>query len=163
MNVARRHTGAMGCSGLLSQQTRSMVDLPKGIKDSVGDVDDLIPLSKDRRMKKVHMPDFLPDDLKKDMAELGLEGVEDLDELEEKNMEGFNDAGLVPPDHAGTFQKPILIPSRKQNRVVGYTDPVSHATCWFTIENNDAHYYIKDLGLFFKLLHIPAEQANAHH
>merc|ERR1712232_204466 len=55
---------------------------------------------------------------KKDMKDLGLEGVEDLDELEEKNMEGFNDAGLVPPDNAGTFQKPILIPSRKQNRVV---------------------------------------------
>ena len=144
-----------------------MVDLPKGIKDSVGDVDNLIPLDKDRRMKKVHMPDFLPDDLKKDMKDLGLEGVEDLNELEEKNMEGFNDAGLVPPANAGTFAKPILIPSRMENRVVGYTDPVSHATTWFTIENNDAHYYIKDLGLFFKFLYIEDEpdsdSASSHH
>jgi hypothetical protein len=89
--------------------------------------------------------------------------VEELDELEEKNMEGYNNLGLVPPEGAGTFASPILIPSRLDSRVVGYNDPTTHAVFWFTIHNDDNTYYIKDLGLFFKMLHIPDEDAVAHH
>mmetsp|Transcript_27870 Transcript_27870/g.64579 ORF Transcript_27870/g.64579 Transcript_27870/m.64579 type:complete len:110 (-) Transcript_27870:229-558(-) len=109
------------------------------------------------------MPDFLPPEVKKDMEELGLDGIEDLDELEEKNMDGYNDLGLVPPEGAGSFASPILIPSRMDNRVVGYQDPETHAMYWFTIHNDNNIYYIKDLGLFFKMLHIPDEEAQAHH
>jgi hypothetical protein len=98
------------------------------------------------------------------MADLGIDGVEELDELEEKNMEGYNNLGLVPPEGAGTFQSPILIPSRMDSRVVGYNDPTTHALFWFTIHNDDNTYYIKDLGLFFKMLHIPDEEAvGGHH
>jgi hypothetical protein len=45
----------------------------------------------------VHIPDFVPDDVKKDLKDLGLEGIEELDELEARNTEGYNDLGLVPP------------------------------------------------------------------
>ena len=109
------------------------------------------------------MPDFVPDDIKKEMEELGLEGIEDLDELEQRNTEGYNDLGLVPPEGTGTFASPILIPSRRASRVVGYQDPESHAMFWFTIHNDDNTYYIKDLGLFFKMLNIPSEHADGHH
>lgn len=109
------------------------------------------------------MPDFVTPDVKKDMEELGLTGIEDLDEMEEKNMEGYNELGLVPPEGAGSFASPILIPSRMDNRVVGYEDPTTHAMYWFTIHNDNNTYYIKDLGLFFKMLHIPDESAHAHH
>jgi hypothetical protein len=137
--------------------------LPFGLDKILGEPDNLIPEVKDRHTKKTHMPDFVPADLKKEMEELGLTGVEDLDELEEKNMEGYNDLGLVPPEGAGTFASPILIPSRMDNRVVGYQDPETHAMFWFTIHNDSNTYYIKDLGLFFKMLHIPDEDAHAHH
>lgn len=110
------------------------------------------------------MPEFFPEDVKKEMKELGLEGIEDLDELEQKNIDGYNDLGLVPPEGTGTFASPILIPSRRTSRAVGYQDPESHAMFWFTIHNDDSSYYIKDLGLFFKMLPIPAdEDAHAHH
>ena len=109
------------------------------------------------------MPEFIPDDIKKEMKELGLDGIEDLDELEQKNIEGYNDLGLVPPEGTGTFASPILIPSRRTSRVVGYQDPDSHAMFWFTIHSDNSSYYIKDLGLFFKMLPIPSdEEAHAH-
>lgn len=146
-----------------SQQQRTVVDLPGGIKSTLGEPDNLIPTDKDRKTKEGHVPDYAPEGLKKDLEELGLDGVEDLNELEEKNLEFFNESGFVPPDGAGTFTQPILIPSRMKNRVCGYVDPITHATFWFTIENDDAVYYIKDLGLFFKLLAIPDEDAAAHH
>ena len=97
------------------------------------------------------------------LDELGLDDIHDLDELEEKHMEGYNDMGLVPPEGAGTFSSPILIPSRMDSRQVGYVDPETHAMFWFTIQNDENAYYIKDLGLFFKMLHIPDEEASAHH
>jgi len=97
------------------------------------------------------------------LKDLGLDGIEGLDEMEEKNMEGYNDLGLVPPEGAGTFQSPILIPSRMDSRCVGYEDPTTHAMFWFNIYNDNNTYYIKDLGLFFKMLHIPDEEAGAHH
>jgi hypothetical protein len=83
--------------------------------------------------------------------------------MEEKNMEGYNELGLVPPEGAGCFQSPILIPSRMDSRVVGYEDPETHANYWFTIHNDDNSYYIKDLGLFFRMLHIPDDSVGGHH
>jgi len=143
--------------------TRSMVNLPFGLDKILGEPDNLIPTDKMRDTKKKHIPEFAPDDLKKEMKELGIDGVEDLDELEEKNMEGYNNLGLVPPEGAGTFASPILIPSRMDSRVVGYNDPTTHAQFWFTVHNDDNTYYIKDLGLFFKMLHIPDDNVSAAH
>lgn len=127
----------------------------------VGDPDNLIATDRDRKLKKGDIPDFLPDDVKKDMDELGIDNIGDLDELEDANLDGYNDLGLVPPEGTGTFASPILIPSRRACRAVGYVDPESHATFWFNIHNDDNTYYIKDLGLFFKMLHIPDEEAFA--
>eukprot|EP00541_Cyclophora_tenuis_P015207 CAMPEP_0116572338 /NCGR_PEP_ID=MMETSP0397-20121206/18111_1 /TAXON_ID=216820 /ORGANISM="Cyclophora tenuis, Strain ECT3854" /LENGTH=169 /DNA_ID=CAMNT_0004100637 /DNA_START=35 /DNA_END=544 /DNA_ORIENTATION=+ len=137
--------------------------LPFGLDKILGEPDNLIPTDKDRKTTKSTIPDFVPPEVKKDLDELGLDGIEDLDELEEKNMDGYNDLGLVPPEGAGTFSSPILIPSRMHNRVVGYQDPETHAMFWFTIHNDNNTYYIKDLGLFFKMLHIPDDEAQAHH
>jgi len=131
----------------------------------LGDSDNLIATDRDRKLKKGDIPDFIPEDLKKEMDELGVDNMSDLDELEEANVDGYNDLGLVPPEGTGTFASPILVPSRRANRAVGYVDPVSHAVFWFNIHNDDNTYYIKDLGLFFKMLHIPDEEmaAGAHH
>jgi hypothetical protein len=129
----------------------------------LGEPDNLIPLDIDRKTKPGLIPDFATDDVKKDLEELGLTGIEDLDELEEKNMDGYNDLGLVPPEGSGTYASPILIPSRYDTRVVGYQDPETHAMYWFNVHNDENAYYIKDLGLFFKMLHIPDEDAQAHH
>ena len=142
---------------------RNMANLPFGLDKILGEPDNKIPTDEMRRTKKGYIPEFAPDDLKKEMAELGIDGIEELDELEEKNMEGYNNLGLVPPEGAGTFKSPILIPSRMDSRVVGYSDPATHAMFWFTIQNDENTYYIKDLGLFFKMLHIPYEDAAAHH
>ncbi|CAJ1946404.1 unnamed protein product [Cylindrotheca closterium] len=132
--------------------------IPFGIGKYLGEESDfLVPTDKDRDTKPKHIPDFVPDDLKKEMEELGLTGIEDLDELEQRNTEGYNDLGLVPPEGTGTFASPILIPSRKASRVVGYQDPESHSMFWFSIHADDSTYYIKDLGLFFKMLSVPAE------
>ena len=81
--------------------------------------------------------------------------------MEEKNMEGYNELGLVPPEGAGSFKSPILIPSRMDTRVVGYEDPSTHAIFWFTIHNDENTYYIKDLGLFFRNLNIKDDNAHA--
>lgn len=137
--------------------------IPFGIGKFLGEESDhKIPTDKQQTSKHAHMPDFIPDDIKKEMKELGLDGIEDLDELETRNTEGYNDLGLVPPEGTGTFASPILIPSRRSSRIVGYEDPESHAMFWFTIHNDNSSYYIKDLGLFFKMLHIPDEAAHHH-
>lgn len=127
----------------------------------LGESDNLIATDRDRKIKKGDIPDFIPEDLKKDMDELGIDNITDLDELEDANLDGYNDLGLVPPEGTGTFASPILIPSRRSTRAVGYVDPESHATFWFNIHNDGNSYYIKDLGLFFKMLHIPDEEAFA--
>lgn len=137
--------------------------LPFGLEKILGEPDNLIPTDKDRKTKKGSIPDYAPPEVKKGLEDLGLDGIEELDELEEKNMDGYNDLGLVPPEGSGTFASPILIPSRMDSRVVGYEDPSTHAMFWFTIHNDDNTYYIKDLGLFFKMLHIPDETAHASH
>mmetsp|Transcript_134228 Transcript_134228/g.189671 ORF Transcript_134228/g.189671 Transcript_134228/m.189671 type:complete len:175 (-) Transcript_134228:4-528(-) len=138
--------------------------MPFGIGKYLGEESDyLIPTDEQRKTKPSHIPDFVPDDIKKDLKELGLDGMEDLDELEQRNVEGYNDLGLVPPEGTGTFASPILIPSRRGSRVVGYEDPDSHAMFWFTIHNDNNTYYIKDLGLFFKMLNIPSESSGGHH
>ena len=129
----------------------------------LGESDNLIATDRDRKLKKGDIPDFIPADLKKEMDEIGVENIRDLDELEEANIDGYNDLGLVPPEGTGTFASPILVPSRRATRQVGYVDPESHALFWFTIHNDNNTYYIKDLGLFFKMLHIPDEEAFAHH
>ena len=152
-----------GTSSTKPVGVRTMANLPFGLDKILGEPDNLIPTDAQRRTKKGYIPEFAPDDLKKEMEELGIDGVEELDELEEKNMEGYNNLGLVPPEGAGTFASPILIPSRLDNRVVGYSDPTTHAMFWFTIHNDNNTYYIKDLGLFFKMLHIPDEDAAAAH
>lgn len=129
----------------------------------LGEPDNLIKTERDRKLKKGNIPDFLPDDVKKDLDELEIDNIEELDELEGKTLDGYNDLGLVPPVGTGTYASPILVPSRRSTRAVGYTDPESHATFWFNIHNDDNTYYIKDLGLFFKMLHIPDEEAFGHH
>lgn len=130
----------------------------------LGAPDKLIPTDSDRKLKKGDFPDFLPDDLKKEMQDdLGLDNFEDLDELEEANVDGYNDLGLVPPEGTGTFASPILIPSRRECRAVGYVDPTTHAVYWFNIHNDENTYYIKHLGLFFKMLHIPDDTVGGHH
>ena len=138
--------------------------LPSFITKLIGgtEPDNLIATDRDRRLNKGDFPDYVPDDVKKEMDSLGLDNMSDLDELEESNMDGYNDLGLVPPEGTGTFKSPILIPSRRASRQVGYVDPTSHAVFWFTIHNDENTYYIKDLGLFFKMLHIPGEAAAAH-
>lgn len=150
------------CAAITQSRTFA-VKLPFGLEKILGEPDNLIPTDADRKSQKGTIPDFVTPDVKKDMEELGLTGIEDLDEMEEKNMEGYNELGLVPPEGAGSFASPILIPSRMDNRVVGYEDPTTHAMYWFTIHNDNNTYYIKDLGLFFKMLHIPDESAHAHH
>lgn len=136
-----------------------------GVESILGESDELIKTEKDRLVRPNTMPDYVPPDVQKDMKELGLDGLEDLEELEAQTpLDGWTDLGLVPPEGSGTFASPILIPTRKPNRVVGYTDPASHAMYYFTIHNDDNLYYIKDLGLFFKCLPIPDEEAaHAHH
>lgn len=137
--------------------------IPFGIGKFIGEESDYkIPTDKQRRTKAGVIPDFVPEDVQKEMKELGLDGIEDLDELEARNTEGYNDLGLVPPEGTGTFASPILIPSRRTSRVVGYQDPESHAMMWFTIHNDENSYYIKDLGLFFKMLNIPSEGGGHH-
>lgn len=125
--------------------------------------DNLIPTNKDREFEPGYMPEFLPDDVKKDMKELGIDSIEELDEMEEHNIDGYNDLGLVPPEGTGTYSSPILIPSRRTTRVVGYVEPVSHSLQWFVIHNDGNKYYLPDLGLFFSMLHIPDEEASASH
>ena len=137
--------------------------LPFNLEKILGEPDNLIPTEQMRKSKPGHIPDFATDDVKKDLKELGLDGIEDLDELEERNMEGYNDLGLVPPEGSGTYVSPILIPSRYDTRQVGYQDPETHAMFWFNIHNDENAYYIKDLGLFFKMLHIPDETIGGHH
>mmetsp|Transcript_32003 Transcript_32003/g.46637 ORF Transcript_32003/g.46637 Transcript_32003/m.46637 type:complete len:172 (+) Transcript_32003:68-583(+) len=156
----RRATAIMASSSTREMSTGPK--LPFGLDKILGEPDNLIPTSRERKTTESHIPDYVPDDVKKDLEELGLDGIEDLDELEEKNMEGYNELGLVPPEGTGTFASPILIPSRKHDRVVGYCDPTTHAMYWFTIHNDENTYYIKDLGLFFKMLPIP-DDAHAHH
>jgi hypothetical protein len=137
--------------------------LPFGLEKWFGPPDNLIATDRDRKLKKGDFPDFLPDDLKKEMDKLDIDNIGDLDELEAKTLDGYNDLGLVPPEGTGTFSSPILVPSRRSTRAVGYVDPVTHAVMWFNIHNDDNTYYIKDLGLFFKMLHIPDEEAFGHH
>jgi hypothetical protein len=139
---------------------------PSGIAKlfGLGEPDNLIATDRDRRIHKGDIPEFLPEDVKKDLDELGIDNIHELDELEDANFDGYNDLGLVPPEGTGTFASPILIPSRRAQRQVGYVDPESHAVFWFNIHNDDNTYYIKDLGLFFKMLHIPDEEAfGGHH
>lgn len=161
MAATRRH-GIL--SAATQQQSRGMTNLPFGLDKILGSSqpDNLIPTDRERKTKKGYIPEFAPDDLKKEMEELGIDGIEELDELEEKNMQGYNELGLVPPEGAGTFKSPILIPSRMDNRVVGYSDPATHTLYWFTIHNDGNTYYIKDLGLFFRMLNIPDEDASGH-
>jgi hypothetical protein len=137
---------------------------PFGLDKILGEPDNLIPTDRMRKSKPGLVPDFVTPDVKKDLEELGLNGIDDLDELEEKNVDGYNDLGLVPPEGSGTYSSPILIPSRYDTRAVGYQDPETHAMYWFNIHNDNNTYYIKDVGLFFKMLHIPdPEVQGAHH
>lgn len=163
MATTRRSHGVFASAS--QQQSRGMANLPFGLDKILGvgaQPDNLIPTDRERKSKPGYIPDFAPADLRKEMEELGIDGVEELDELEEKNMQGYNELGLVPPEGAGTFASPILIPSRMDNRVVGYSDPATHTLYWFTIHNDSNTYYIKDLGLFFKMLHIPDDDASGH-
>ncbi|KAL3936850.1 MAG: hypothetical protein SGARI_002382 [Bacillariaceae sp.] len=80
-----------------SEDEKNDTSMPFGISKYLGEQSDhLIPTEKDHDTRPKHMPDFFPDDVKKEMKELGLDGIEDLDELEQKNMEGYNDLGLEP-------------------------------------------------------------------
>jgi hypothetical protein len=164
VSVASRRTASMAVrSFATSGDDKKEMPFGLGKVFDLGDPDNLIATDRDRKIKKGNIPDFLPDDLKKDLDSLEIDNIEELDELETKTLDGYNDLGLVPPAGTGTYASPILIPSRRSTRAVGYVDPESHATFWFNIHNDDNTYYIKDLGLFFKMLHIPDEEAFGHH
>ena len=161
---ANRRTASLTIRALSSDGKKPEMPFGLGKWLGLGEPDNLIATDRDRKLEKgKNIPDFLPDDLKKEMDELEIDNMEDLDELEAKTLDGYNDLGLVPPEGTGTFSSPILIPSRRACRAVGYVDPQSHSTFWFNIHNDDNTYYIKDLGLFFKMLHIPDEEAFASH
>eukprot|EP01083_Nonionella_stella_P091490 255816_1 len=163
--VAGRRRAVAAISARSFASDKDDTKLPFGLGKVVGSMepDNLIPTEADRKTKPGHIPEYAPPEIKKDLEELGLTGIEDLDEMEEKNMEGYNELGLVPPEGAGSFASPILIPSRMRSRCVGYEDPTTHAMYWFNIHNDDNTYFIKDLGLFFKMLHIPDETVGGHH
>merc|ERR1712192_171874 len=64
--------------------------IPFGISKWLGEKSDhLIPTDKQHDTRPKHMPEFFPEDVKREMKELGLDGIEDLDELEQKNIEGY--------------------------------------------------------------------------
>jgi len=146
--VAGRRTGR-GAVATLSQQQRTFFG-----KDFVPEPDTKIATDAERKSKTGGLPEDLPEGLKKDMEALGITAADDLDHLEEEEVQGFQESGMVPPEDAGTFKSPILIPSRLDERQVGYTCPITHAVFWFNIQNDNSTYYIKDLGLFFKMVHI---------
>lgn len=160
--VVRTFAAAGGDSG---SDDKKKTELPFGLGKilDLGEPDNLISTNRQRKTLKNNIPDFLPDDLKKELDELEIDNMEDLDELEDATLDGYNDLGLVPPVGTGTFASPILIPSRRSSRAVGYIHPDSHATFWFNIHNDNNTYYIKDLGLFFKMLHIHDEDAHGGH
>jgi hypothetical protein len=163
--ASRRATLPLAARCLSGGGSGDKKELPFGLGKlfGMGESDNLIKTDRDHKLKKGDFPDFIPDDLKKEMDQLGIDNMEDLDELEESNVDGYNDLGLVPPEGTGTYASPILVPSRRATRQVGYVHPDSHGVFWFTIHNDDNTYYIKDLGLFFKMLHIPDENAAAGH
>ncbi|KAL7573781.1 hypothetical protein ACA910_007810 [Epithemia clementina (nom. ined.)] len=142
-------------------------EMPFGLSKifDLGEPDNKIASPRDHKLKKGDFPDYIPEDVKKDLDELGVDNMEDLDDLEDAGTDGYNELGLVPPEGTGTFRSPILVPSRRASRQVGYVDPASHAVYWFTIHNDENTYYIKDLGLFFKMLHIPDDRVHegGHH
>ena len=144
---------------------KKKIDMPFNLGKmlDLGEPDNLISTNRQRKTLKNNIPDFLPDDLKKELDELEIDNMEDLDELEDATLDSYNDLGLVPPVGTGTFASPILIPSRRSSRAVGYLHPDSQATFWFNIHNDNNTYYIKDLGLFFKMLHIHDEDAHGGH
>jgi len=76
---------------LKTAQTRTFAGgkpkLPFGLDKILGEPDNLIPLDKDRKSKKGTIPDYAPPEIKKDLEELGLDGIEDLDEMEEPEIE----------------------------------------------------------------------------
>ena len=160
--VLQRGFAASGSGG---EEKKKKYEMPFGLGKifDLGEPDNLVATNRQRKTLKHNIPDFLPDDLKKELDELEIDNMEDLDELEDATLDGYNDLGLVPPVGTGTFASPILIPSRRASRCVGYTHPDSHAMFWFNIHNDDNTYYIKDLGLFFKMLHIHDEDAQGGH
>lgn len=160
-----RRTAALAVRSFASEGDKQEMPFGLGKIFGLGDTDNLIASDQDRKTKKAPIPDFVPADVKKDLKELGVDSMEELDELEDSNYDGYNDLGLVPPEGTGTYASPILVPSRRASRQVGYVDPLSHSVFWFTIHNDDNAYYIKHLGLFFKMLHIPDPEAEAaaHH
>ena len=62
----------------------------------------------------------------------------------------FNDQPIIPDGDAGTFEKPILVPSQYDFRYVGYEDPACHQIRWFELQQGHPHY-VPDIGLYFKL------------
>ncbi|EJK66428.1 hypothetical protein THAOC_12656, partial [Thalassiosira oceanica] len=63
--AAASNTGAVGA-------TRSMAKMPFGLDKILGEPDNLIPTDQMRKTKKGYIPEFAPDDLKKEMADLGI-------------------------------------------------------------------------------------------
>ncbi len=61
-----------------------------------------------------------------------------------------NTQALVPNSKAGTKEDPIIIPSTKSMRTVGFEDPVAHQVLWFNLEDGHIHY-VPEINLYFKL------------
>ena len=121
--------------------------LPFGIEKILGEPDNLIPTDLESIIDPGHIPVY----------EKGLLRPQTWGTMN-------NELGLVlPPEGAGSFNFPILIPSRMDcSRVVGYEDPSTHAMFWFTNSHNDENNSMYYVGLIFRMLHIPDENAAAH-
>eukprot|EP00953_Heterococcus_sp_UTEX-ZZ885_P033940 17621-Heterococcus_DN1.PRE.6 len=58
---------------------------------------------------------------------------------------------IDPPAGSGTKDKPIEVPSRLEERAVGFEDPESHAIYWFNLRAGKLHY-VTALDKYFKLV-----------
>ena len=77
-------------------------------------------------------------------------------ELQSKSMgkTPFNDKPIIPDGDAGTFEKPIVVFSHHESRIVGFEDPSCHQVQWFELQAGH-HHYIPDIGLYFVLEQVP--------
>ena len=57
---------------------------------------------------------------------------------------------IWPEPEQGTRDNPILVPSAKEERVVGYEDPDVGQLVWFNMTKGKLHY-VPDIDLYFRL------------
>lgn len=86
----------------------------------------------------------------KDMEQQAGRRKEEL-EYEAMGLKRFRNTPIVPTADAGTKENPILVPSGRDSRAVGFEDPVSHQLVWFMLHKGPLAY-VPDIGLYFKLI-----------